>query len=709
MTNNILKTNYNINSCHSSNEKKVLLLNPCSPINKTFFNSSDTSYLSTKLNSSESLLFQSFYINKNIRKFQKKNIKLKNKLLSSSKEPQNYSYTNLIKSKLSKNLSKLNLPQLNNATENTSTKELKSIDFHKNTNNNVYNPISRNCFSNKNKDINKISFNELKIKDILLSLVNFKCDGQGWAGHNYYNNNYFFKESTKKRILLKKYIYEQNKNYLKDIKNNNIHEKKIIEKSKNIQNIYQLISHNKLNIVKDYNLFLQKKIHKMKEKDFEFCKYIELLKSQIKNLFIKIKIESDKLWFLFDIRNFLICVKENISIKQLPLIFRFYNSDYLDELSKINENDIYLLEKLGKSKNNVNLFRIPSNLLVYIKALNGLEKETIDKKFSKYLNSNYIIFNSVEEFIDKYNLTEKTMLNHLRNSLIQNNYNELEKTKLSKQIDIIEKDNTIFENIYNKTNNLYNELKNENTYYNKTYTKISILKKNIENKKNEIEKDKNDNENQKIDNEISKNNEFFLKMIQKKYNIEKNQFLLKYNELKNSKKFKTEKEYVYYFIYKNIFQLFKIYPEYFYKQKKFSLKKMYLYINDIKNCDKFPDLITQSNVKYLLTIYENAITYFLLDYKKDLDLYDSTKFYNKLKKNVIIIKKNKIFKQQKILENKVKKMKIERYNEKQTRYRYRQRNPIIMKSLPQLKNSNSYDINNKHNKSYYEEKNLLSY
>ena len=152
MTNNLLKTNYNINSGHSSNEKKVLLLNPSSPINRTFFNSSDTSSLSTKLNSSESLLFQSFYINKNIRKFQKRNIKLKNKLLSSSKELQNYSYKNLIKSKISKNLSKLNLPQLNNASENISTKELRSIDFHKN--------ILRRCllFSRLNKLISRWSF-----------------------------------------------------------------------------------------------------------------------------------------------------------------------------------------------------------------------------------------------------------------------------------------------------------------------------------------------------------------------------------------------------------------------------------------------------------------------------------------------------------------------------------------------------------------------
>ena len=78
---------------------------------------------------------------------------------------------------------------------------------------------------------------------------------------------------------------------------------------------------------------------------------------------------------------------------------------------------------MEKPKKSMNLFRIPTNLLVYIDALNGLDKEGMDKRFSKYLNVNYVIFNSVEEFIKKYVLTENMMLNHLRNSLLQNNYN----------------------------------------------------------------------------------------------------------------------------------------------------------------------------------------------------------------------------------------------------------------------------------------------
>jgi hypothetical protein len=696
-----LLTNYQCR--HASNEKNTLSLKQNFQNDKTFFNSSDTSRLSTKLNSSESLLFQSFYINKNIRKFQMKNIKLKNKIFSSYKDVTNNSYKNFLRSKIYNNISKISLPEFNNSNENMPSKELN------NNNNNNNHSILRKSFSNNIKEINKMSFIELRLRDELLDIFNFKNNR---LGCNNYNNKYYFKESTKKRILLKKYIYEQNKNYIKEVKSKNIYEKKINEKSKITNNIYQLIAHNKLNIVTDYNLFLQKKIHQIKEKDFYFCKYIELLKNEIKNLFIKIKIESDKLWFLLDIRNFLICVKESISIKQLPLIFRFYNSDYLDELTKINENDIYLLEKIEKPKKNLNLFRIPTNLLVYIKALNGLDKEIVDKRFSKYLNSNYIIFKNVEEFINKYALTEKTMLNHLRNSLIQNNYNEAEKMKLSKQIKDIEKDNKIFENDYNNTKKVFNEIMSDNIYYNKSFNKVSVLKKIIENVKNvekdkNYDKDKNKVENIKIENE---NNEHFLKMIsKKKYNFEKNQFLLKYNELKNCKKFKTEKEYVYYFIYKNIFQLFKIYPEYFYKQNKFSLKKMYLYINNIKNCDKFPDPIIQSNVIYLLSIYENAITYFLFDYQKDLEIFGTTNFYNKIKKKVIINKKHMLLKQQKILENKVKKLKFEKYNQKQTKYRYKQRNPVLINSLLQIKKSNSFEHNIKQKDSYYEENNLLSY
>ena len=583
---------------------------------------------------------------------------------------------------------------MNNAYENYSSKDL-CLSFQKNNKNNKVLGKSLSNINSNNNDIKEFSFIDFKLRDEILNRLNVKSDRFGTK--NYYNKQEFY-ESVEKRILLKKYIYELNKKYINDINRQKIDENKIIEKSKQTENIFKLITQNKLNILIDYNLFLQEKIHKMKQQDFEYYKYIENLKSEIKNLFIKIKIQSDKLWLLFDIRNFLICVKESISIKQLPLFFRFYNSDYLDDLTKKNENDIYLLEKMEKPKKSMNLFRIPTNLLVYIDALNGLDKEGMDKRFSKYLNVNYVIFNSVEEFIKKYVLTENMMLNHLRNSLLQNNYNEFQKYKLSKQINIIEKENKIFENDYKNTKKIYDEMKNDNNDYNKKIDKISLLKANNE-EKNETE----------IINKEKENNEKFLKTVEIKYNIEKNYFLLKYNELKNNKKFKTEKEYVYYFIYKNIFQLYKIYPEYFHKQNIFSIKKMYLFINNIKNCDKFSYGLIQSNVIYLLTIYENAISSFLLDYKKSLESKISTNLYNKIKNNFKVNRKCMLLKKQKILENKVKKMRFEKYNEKQTRYRYLQRNPNIINPKKFQKNNSVNYRDNKQKDSYCEENNLLNY
>ena len=615
-----------------------------------------------------------------------------------------------MKSKIYNNISKLKFPKINMKKENISSPpKLKRI-YSIYSENNKDNFININSYSN-NKDIKKTSFIDLKLRDELLDIFNFKSNR---LGSNNYNNKYYFKESTKKRVLLKKYIYEQKNRYYNEIKNNKIYKYKINENEKKIKNLYKLVSHNKLNILIDYNIFLQKKIHKMKEKDFEYCKKIEELKTEIKKLFIKIKIESDKLWILFDIRNFLICVKENISIKKLPLIFRLYNSDYLEELSKKNESDIYFLEKMTKPKKNLNLFRIPTNLIVYIKVVNGLDKENIDKRFVKYLNINYIIFNNVEEFIEKYILTEKTMLNHLRNSLIQNNYNEYEKIKLMKKINIMEKENKIFENDFKNTKKYYDKTKNDNDYYGRRYGELSIF-----NKFNKIEKEikiKNDLKKEIkykkfLENEKEfKNNENFLKLLQKKYNIEKNQFLLKYNELKNDKKFKNEKEYVYYFIYKNIIQLFKIYPEYFYKQSIFSLKKMNLYINNIKNYNKFTESVIQTNVIYLLTIYENAVTFFLLDYQKDIDLYGSTDYYHIIKRKLIINKKHFMLKQQNILENKVKKMKFEKYNKKHTQYRYIQRNVVLTNTIMKFKKDNSLNnINIKQKDSYSEETSFLSY
>ena len=664
-------------------EKNSLSLTQ-SPINKSLINSSCVSRLSTNLNSSESFLLKSLYINNNLINFRMKNINLKNNIFSTTLNEINKNYhQKFIRHKFSKNFSKLQLPKMNTVRGSfsppTKAKEsLNSINSYKD-NNSVQ---SHSFFTPKNKVLNiNESFIELKLRDELFDILN--------SQPNRYKK-YFFKESILNRALIQKFIHEQQKIYVDKVKNDEIYKYKVKEKEKKVKKFYGFVSHDEFNILNSYNVFLQKKVHEMKEIDFDYYRRVLQLKKEIKNLFIRIKILSDRLWYLFDIRNFLICVKERIPITQLPLIFCIYNSEYLDELTKINEKDIYLLEKMGKPKKNLNLFRIPTNLINYINAINELHKETIDERFVKYLDKNYVIFSTPEEFIDQYIMTEKDMLDHLRTSLSRNNYNRAQKLKLQEQIDLLSKNCAIFEDNYKREKRFYDQKKNENIYYNKIKNNLSCVE--IVKEEESEELDEKEIETRKFleEEKLFKNNENFLKMLQKKTNVEQNKFLLKYNELKNNKKFKTEKEYVYFFIYKNIISLLNIYPEYFYRQKKFSLKTMNKYIHNIKNCHKFPEIIIRKNVIYLLSIYEDAISNFLLDYQKNVEKYRSTAIYDKIMKNLAIYKKSLFLKEQKILENKVKQMKFERFTKKYSRYRYRQRNVVVNDSF-KFKKINSFD------------------
>ena len=678
---------HNFKSSYTNQEKsfeKNSLSFTQSLINKSLINSSCVSRLSTNLNSSESFLLKSLYINNNLINFRMKNINLKNNIFSTTLNEINKNYhQKFIRHKFSKNFSKLQLPKMNTVRGSfsppTKAKEsLNSINSYKD-NNSVQ---SHSFFTPKNKVLNiNESFIELKLRDELFDILN--------SQPNRYKK-YFFKESILNRALIQKFIHEQQKIYVDKVKNDEIYKYKVKEKEKKVKKFYGFVSHDEFNILNSYNVFLQKKVHEMKEIDFDYYRRVLQLKKEIKNLFIRIKILSDRLWYLFDIRNFLICVKERIPITQLPLIFCIYNSEYLDELTKINEKDMYLLEKMGKPKKNLNLFRIPTNLINYINAINELHKETIDERFVKYLDKNYVIFSTPEEFIDQYIMTEKDMLDHLRTSLSRNNYNRAQKLKLQEQIDLLSKNCAIFEDNYKREKRFYDQKKNENIYYNKIKNNLSCVE--IVKEEESEELDEKEIETRKFleEEKLFKNNENFLKMLQKKTNVEQNKFLLKYNELKNNKKFKTEKEYVYFFIYKNIITLLNIYPEYFYRQKKFSLKTMNKYIHNIKNCHKFPEIIIRKNVIYLLSIYEDAISNFLLDYQKNVEKYRSTAFYDKIMKYLAIYKKSLFLKEQKILENKVKQMKFERFSKKYSRYRYRQRNVVVNDSF-KFKKINSFD------------------
>ena len=180
MIHNILKPKLICQTGNSSNERNTLSLTHNSPDNKTLFNSTNTSRLSTKFNSSESLLFNSFYNNNNILNFQMKNIRLKNKIFSSTiKDINNNSYQNFMKSKIYNNKSKLKLPIMDIKKEYVSpSPKLKRISTNNDNDNDNYNYTKIKSYSN-NKDTKKESFIELKLRDELLDIFNFKSNRLG--------------------------------------------------------------------------------------------------------------------------------------------------------------------------------------------------------------------------------------------------------------------------------------------------------------------------------------------------------------------------------------------------------------------------------------------------------------------------------------------------------------------------------------------------
>ena len=418
----------------------------------------NNSILSTKLNSSESFLFKSIYINNNMRLFRMKNISLKNKLYTASSGEKNQNiFKKFLKKKLSDNFKnikiKTSLPKMDN--------------FH-NYNNNIPNIKPNTIHTN---GVKKITYFDELFRNELFDIHNFNNNPKG---NNSHNNNLYFQESTKNRVLIRNYLYQKEKKYQQDIENNNNFKKQIDENSEKINYIYHDVINNKINRLINYNEFLKYKMKIMKQKDFELYKNIEILIKEIKELFISIKIKSDKLWSLFDIRNFLICVKEGISIKQLPLNFRCYNSDYLDELTKLNEKDLFSWEQINRRKNNLNIFHLPTNLLLYINTLNGLDNEEIETKFKKYLDPNYEIFKSPEEFKRAYLLLEKKVLDNLRNSIEEKNINDSIKLKLISQMKEIKTDEKSFKEDFEKEKKYFLNVKTNNDNKNKIILRLSL-------------------------------------------------------------------------------------------------------------------------------------------------------------------------------------------------------------------------------------------
>ena len=144
--------------------------------------------------------------------------------------------------------------------------------------------------------------------------------------------------------------------------------------------------------------------------------------------------------------------------------------------------------------------------------------------------------------------------------------------------------------------------------------------------------------------------------------------------------------------------MFKKIPGYFYNQEIFDIKKFNEYINNIKNRHKFPDFLIRKNIIYLLNIYENAINSFLYVYKSDIKKLKKINEYYNIKKKEINIKKNFLFQKQKLIDFRIKEMKVNKYNRKFTKYRYIQRNSFIDSSLTNTHSKGkSFELKN-HNK-----------
>ena len=662
--NSLLNNNYNRKYSIINYQNRIRKTSKTQISNRNDKSLINNSLLSTKLNSSDSFLFKSIYMNNSLKLFKLKHLSIKNKFFTSTinKKSNEFDFKKYLKRKLSENLERIKLKEKFTKINNVNNFKI---------NNSFVEPKAESS-----RNVERISFFDKIFRNEILDFDNHNIN----LDYDRNKSSFYFKESTKKRALIRNYIYQKEKTYENDLKYKERYIRVVNKNCRKINNLYKYVIKNQINKLVDYNFYLKEKIKIMKQEDVQLYRYIELLLKQIKELFIQIKIKSDRLWHLFDIRNFLICVKEKTSLKNLPLAFRCYNSEYLNELTKINEIDISAQK--GKNKiNKSNFFRIPSNLLAYIKTLNGLENENIEEKFRKYLNPNCKIFESPDDFIKVYKTTEKKILDYLKNYLVETNLNEKIKFGLYTTIKYIKQDENNFQKDFDEASKSYIKIKNNNDKNNIRKLRFSVFSEDIKPGRDIKEENYKDQNNLYVNYNRDKYNEKFLKLIRSNIDAEKFNFLFKFYQLKKIKNFHTEKEYIYYYISNNILNFYKKCPKYFYNQETFSFKKFNEFLNNFGTSNKLKDSESRKTVLYLLNIYETAVNNFLYDYENTITLFGKTDIFYAIRKEKINEKKLHLFEKKKIMDVKIKKMKIDKYNRKFLKFRYLERNNLSNSSM----------------------------
>ena len=530
-----------------------------------------SSSVSTMISGNESLLLSSIQKNKKVKSFQRKNMKLKNDIKNIKRiTVENFSYRNLI---------------LQRALVNISKKEKNKVDLSNNKN-----EIIKGYFDKVKKDTINI--------DPKSSLTNRIMEQ---AYEKEFKKLSKFRRKLKTTILLKTFVHEQKKNYENKLKEGEVNECLIFDLNRKIENISFIIKElDNILTLYSYTNFLAERRRQVTYQNLREYTIIDYLKNDVNELFTNIKMEAEKLADLMNIRNLLICIREGVSIKDLPVNFTFFNDNYVATLDNVFKLIIKSNEKL-KENEEIN-FEIPTNLLEYLysKTIEKMKNFTVNKQFKNYLKLSFPIFKSVEEFEKYFNGVENKIKDHLI-FILNENYEEYQpetNTEENENKKLI----NIKEQCQEKKIKLDN-LKKENILL-KRYHKKLLQENNLI---------KYNNKNSEKDN-LKSMNKLLLESFIKSDSAQEIKFLYNFNRLKSKKNYEIKGAYIYYTLMKYILYIYKNYPEYIVKLHNFRLDEFKLRIKNFNVFIKSSSFkIIAEEILYLLSIYESTITNLMFD------------------------------------------------------------------------------------------------
>ena len=413
-----------------------------------------------------------------------------------------------------------------------------------------------------------------------------------------------------------------------------------------------------------YVKFLVEKRRQLKEENLMDYTRIDYLKNDIHELFIKIRIKSDKLADLINIRNLLVCIKEGILMKDLPLNFTFFNDNYKNILNKIyksiNNHD------LKKNDNEKINSIIPKNLLesIYSKIIKEKKNINLNNRFKNYLKINYPIFKNEEDFLKCFREMESD-INGFFIYILNQNYRKYESDS---DPSLIKEEN--FNLIKNqekeqKKKNLIEKLKQENIFLNIYYKKVLIESKKINyNKLNKNE-----------DNNLKNLNKLLLESIINPKIAKDIKYIYNINQLKSEKKYKIKGAYIYHILMKNILEIYKKCPQYIIYQHNFQIEEFKFRINNFNNFIKTSSFqIIINEINYLLKIYYSSISYFFYDLNNLKNKQNEISVFNNIKDNIFNNTKKELFRFKIGLEEKIYNAKLEKICQKQNKNVIRRQN-----------------------------------